>query len=62
MVRVPRQGISLDEIEKQAILQALEMSDWVQKKAAQLLGLTKRVLNYKIQRHEITHPQWRRNS
>ena len=36
------------------------MSDWVQKKAAELLGLTKRVLNYKIQRHAITHPQWRR--
>lgn len=59
---IPEDGISLDEIEKQVIIQALERSDWVQKKAADLLKTTRRVLNYKISKHKITHPGWTKNS
>jgi DNA-binding protein Fis len=33
----------------------------VQKDAAVLLGLSRRVLNYKIKRHGITHHSWKRN-
>jgi len=31
------------------------------KEAARLLGLTTRVMNYKIKSFNITHPRWRRN-
>ena len=50
VVRLPPNGISLDEAERQLIEQALERCDGVQKKAAELLGISGRVLNYKIKR------------
>ena len=43
------------------ILQALSTSSWVQKEAAKLLGLSTRVLNYKIKQFGITHPTWKQN-
>jgi DNA-binding NtrC family response regulator len=60
----PRLGVAnrwLDEVEKQAILDALARTNWVQKDAAGLLGISPRVLNYKIKTHRITHPTWLRN-
>ena len=43
------------------MLAALRRADFVQKDAARLLGITRRKLNYMIQRMGITHPSWRRN-
>lgn len=60
-IRMPPGGIRLDQVEKELILQALKMSDWIQKDAAELLGVSSRVLNYKVRRFNITHPQWKRN-
>ncbi|MFZ5863999.1 MAG: sigma-54-dependent transcriptional regulator [Nitrospirota bacterium] len=48
----------LDDVEKHAILDALARSNWVQKDAALILGVSPRVLNYKIKSHGITHPSW----
>ncbi len=61
VVRIPAGGIQWDQVEKDLIVQALEMGGWVQKEAARLLGLSTRVLNYKIKRFGITHPGWRQN-
>ncbi len=61
LIKIPPGGISLEEVEKQLVLQALRMSDWVQKDAADLLGISSRVLNYKIKRFQITHSKWKRN-
>jgi DNA-binding NtrC family response regulator len=61
VVEIPPDGIKWAEVEKELILQALEMSGWVQKSAARLLGLTTRVLNYKIKLAGITHPSWKQN-
>jgi DNA-binding NtrC family response regulator len=61
VLRMPPEGISLDELEKMAIVEALRMNEWVQKDAAKFLGISSRVMNYKIQKHEITHPRWARN-
>ena len=60
-LRIPPGGIKWEDMEKGLLLQALAMSNWVQKDAARLLGLTTRVLNYKIKQFEITHPSWKRN-
>jgi DNA-binding NtrC family response regulator len=60
-IRVPPGGIRLEDVEKELILQSLKMTDWVQKDAAELLGVSSRVLNYKIKHFQITHPQWKRN-
>ncbi len=57
-VKLPPRGISLKEIERQTLLQALEQAKWVQKAAAVLLDISPRVMNYKLQAHGITHAKW----
>ncbi len=52
-------SLSLDESEKAAIVRALEQSNWVQKAAAPLLGVSRRALNYKIQKYGIEIPKRR---
>jgi transcriptional regulator with GAF, ATPase, and Fis domain len=54
--------LNLEVIEKEAILRALELRNWVQKDAAQLLGVSPRALNYKINYHNITHSTWKKNT
>jgi len=58
---LPAGGVKLRDVERQLILEALKRSGWVQKDAAALLGVSRRKLNYMIQRMGITHPGWRRN-
>ena len=48
VIKIPPTGIALEEIERQAIIEALKMSNWVQKDAAELLAISPRVMNYKI--------------
>jgi transcriptional regulator with GAF, ATPase, and Fis domain len=47
---------TLRNVERQLILDALERSDGVQRRAAKLLGITERVLWYKIKKLEISVP------
>ena len=60
-IKLPPEGVRLEEVEKTLILQALERCNWVQKDAATLLNVSGRVFNYKIKRFGITHPSWRQN-
>jgi len=48
-----KHSIDLKENEKELIVSALKKSDWVQKKAAELLGISSRVINYKVQKLNI---------
>jgi DNA-binding NtrC family response regulator len=48
VVKIPPTGIPLEDIERQAIITALEMSNWVQKDAAELLSISPRVISYKL--------------
>jgi transcriptional regulator with GAF, ATPase, and Fis domain len=59
-VKIPPTGIPLEEIERQAVVEALKMSNWVQKDAAELLGISPRVMNYKIKILAIEIPRSRR--
>ena len=59
-IKIPPGGIKLDDLERDTILEALKMSNWIQKDAAELLGVSRRVLNYKVKIHNITHERWRR--
>ena len=54
--------LNLNELEKQAIIQALDRRNWVQKEAAELLGISPRALNYKIHYHNITHASWKKHT
>ncbi len=57
----PKPMKNLTASEKDLLLEALELSDWVQKDAASRLGVTPRKLNYMIKKHHITHTRWRKN-
>jgi two-component system response regulator AtoC len=59
VVKIPPTGIALEEIERQALLEALKMSNWVQKDAAELLEISPRVMNYKITTLNIDMPRRR---
>ncbi len=52
---------SLANTEKELILDALKRHEWVQKDAAKALGISKRVMHYKIQKYGITHHRWLKN-
>ncbi|MCL6611070.1 MAG: sigma-54 dependent transcriptional regulator [Peptococcaceae bacterium] len=53
VVNIPDTGISLEELEKELILKALEKSKGNQTRAAQLLGITRSALLYRIQKHGL---------
>lgn len=59
-IKIPPCGIKLDDLERSTIIEALKMTNWVQKDAAELLGVSRRVLNYKVKIHNINHDRWRR--
>lgn len=43
-------------LERRILLEALEKHDWVQTRAADTLGLSERVLRYKINKHKLRKP------
>jgi two-component system response regulator AtoC len=51
----------MNDSEKEMIIKALNECLWIQKDTAKVLGISPRVLNYKIQKFKITHLRWRRN-
>ncbi len=41
LIKIPPQGVNFDELEKNIVIQALEMTSWNKSAAARLLGLTR---------------------
>jgi len=60
VVRIPPTGVALEDVERQALTEALRMCNWVQKDAAELLRISPRVINYKIKTLGIEMPRGRR--
>jgi DNA-binding NtrC family response regulator len=60
IIKIPPTGIPLEDIERLALIEALKMSNWVQKDAAELLSISPRVMNYKIKVLGIDFPRGRR--
>ncbi len=52
-------NLSLEEIEKRAIIQALEKSDWIQSEAAKRLKISPDRMHNRIKKYGISHPSWR---
>lgn len=52
-IEIPSGGISFEELERDLIVQAMERSDWVITKAARLLGLSYRTLQYRLEKFRI---------
>ena len=52
-VELPEDGISLEAVERELLLQALERSNWNQTQAARLLDLSRRTLIYRMEKHGL---------
>lgn len=50
---IPSQGISFEELEKELIIKAMEKTGWVIAKAAQLLGMSYKTLQYRVNKFGI---------
>jgi DNA-binding NtrC family response regulator len=61
-IDLPPQGISLEAIEKELIVKALEKCDWNQTHAAQYLDISRKTLIYRMERHGIQRIQRRQVS
>jgi DNA-binding NtrC family response regulator len=53
---IPADGIDIEEFERQLIVQAMEKSGWIIARAARLLGLTYRTLQYRLEKFGIRKP------
>jgi len=49
-------GIVLDEVERQLIAEALQAAGWNRARAAQLLGISKETLRYRMERYQLRPP------
>lgn len=56
---LPPDGINFEEMERALILKAMERADWVIGKAAPILGLTYKTLQYRLDKHGIEKPERR---
>ncbi len=52
-VRLPPEGVKLEEVERALIRQALERADGNKSHAARLLGLTRDTLRYRLEKHGL---------
>ena len=50
---IPENGISLDQLERDLIESALKKTNWSIKKASELLGLSYKTLQYRIQKYHL---------
>jgi two-component system NtrC family response regulator len=50
---LPEEGLSLEELERDLLLAALEKHGWNQSRAARYLGITRNTLIYRMQKYEL---------
>jgi len=55
-VSLPDAGLSLEGVERELILRALQKHDWNQSRAARYLGITRHTLLYRMEKHKISRP------
>ena len=53
----PAGGISIDELERGLIIKAMQRADWVISKAAPLLGMSYKTLQYRLEKFGIGKPE-----
>jgi len=52
-LEIPPQGISLEAVERDLILQALRRADWNQSQAARLLDISRKTLIYRMEKYNL---------
>ena len=56
-LKLPEQGISLEEVEKEILLQALEKHHWNQTTAARYLDISRKTLIYRMEKYGLSTPK-----
>lgn len=56
-IDLPQDGISLEAVEKELILKALDKCHWNQTRAARYLDISRKTLLYRLEKHGIQKPQ-----
>ncbi|HTY55120.1 MAG TPA: helix-turn-helix domain-containing protein, partial [Candidatus Binataceae bacterium] len=56
---IPVEGINFENLERDLILQAMERAEWVIAKAAKMLGMSYRTLQYRLDKFGIKKPDGR---
>jgi two-component system response regulator PilR (NtrC family) len=56
---LPPEGINFERFERDLILQAMEKNEWVIAKAAKMLGMSYRTLQYRLDKFELSKPETR---
>ena len=56
-VEIPPEGIDIEQVERSLLLQAMQKSDWVIARAAKLLRLTYRTMQYRLEKFGIRKPE-----
>ena len=57
VVNLSAEGYPLAELEKEAVLQALQMSGWNQTRAAELLCIPRHTLLYRLEKYDLKKPK-----
>jgi DNA-binding NtrC family response regulator len=53
---IPSEGINFEHLERDIILQSMEKAEWVIAKAAKMLGMSYRTLQYRLDKFGIKKP------
>jgi two-component system response regulator PilR (NtrC family) len=54
---IPPEGINFENLERDLIMQAMDRADWVIAKAAKMLGMSYRTLQYRLDKFGIKRPE-----
>jgi two-component system NtrC family response regulator len=55
-LQIPDDGISLEDVERELILKALEKCEWNQTRAARFLNITRKTLIYRMEKYGLFQP------
>jgi len=55
-LKLPEEGISLEEVEKEILLQGLEKHQWHQTRAAKYLNISRKTLIYRMEKYGLAPP------
>lgn len=58
-ITIPENGLDLEQVEKELVIQALEKTGWNQKDAAMLLNISVDRMNNRVKKYGLRHPSWR---
>ena len=55
-IQLPSEGVSLEALEREIVVKALEMNNWNQARAAKFLQVPRHILLYRMEKYDIRSP------